>query len=88
MFSQNYSSLLQDTILALPASKVIIYERDVCLAEEIEKACYNIGGPSSSSSSQEQQKSSNIVAILGLLHVNGVAKQLLDKGAISIQSQD
>lgn len=76
------------TILALPASKVIIYERDVCLAEEIEKACYNIGGPSSSSSSQEQQKSSNIVAILGLLHVNGVAKQLLDKGAISIQSQD
>jgi len=79
------------TVLALPASKVIIHERDICLANEIHKACHDIGISSSSlppehqkQKNQQYQQPSTIVAVLGLLHVNGVAKQLLDNGAISI----
>jgi|AntRauTorckE5430_2_1112549.scaffolds.fasta_scaffold00332_1 hypothetical protein len=69
------------TVLALPFSKVIIHERDVYLAEEIRKACGSILDSSGG------LRESRIVAVLGLLHVNGVAKQLLDSGAISMQSK-
>jgi hypothetical protein len=69
------------TVLAFPFSKVIIHERDVYLAEEIRKACGSILDSSGG------LRESRIVAVLGLLHVNGVAKQLLDSGAISMQSK-
>lgn len=71
------------TVLALPASKVIIHERDVYLAEEIRKACGSSMDPLAG-----QKESTRVVAVLGLLHVNGVAKQLLDKGATPIHSKD
>lgn len=58
---------------ALPAAKVIVSERDVCLAEGIQKACEKV--------SMEKEGQSRVVAVLGLLHVNGVAKKLIENNA-------
>jgi pheromone shutdown protein TraB len=54
---------------ALPAARVILCERDEYLTRGIQDACR------SESNGKEPRR---VVAILGLLHVNGVAKQLLN----------
>lgn len=50
--------------LVLPVVKVILLERDVYLADGIREACRRAG------------PNGRVVAVLGLLHVNGVAKLL------------
>jgi pheromone shutdown protein TraB len=61
--------------LALPAARVILCERDDPLADGIRTACEVAVARRS-----EQGGTSNarVVAVLGLLHVNGVAQRLLD----------
>lgn len=72
-------------LIALPASQVIITERDEILTSGISQACQYVVSSSSSSSSQEEgleeenNKRNIVVAVLGLLHVNGVAKRLLQE---------
>lgn len=59
--------------LALPAARVILRERDDVLARGIRTACRV-----ASSSRTKNNKNARIVAVLGLLHVNGVAQRLLN----------
>ena len=54
--------------LALPAVRVVLTERDAILTNGIQSACQRAG------------KNGRVVAVLGLLHVNGVAKRMLDDG--------
>lgn len=58
------------TILALPAVRVILSERDGYLTRGVQAAC-RLQTPSG-------KQPERVVAVLGLLHVNGVAKQLLE----------
>jgi pheromone shutdown protein TraB len=51
-------------LVALPAVRVVLCERDEQLVHGIREAC-------------RLSEKGRVVAILGLLHVNGVAKQLL-----------
>lgn len=51
-------------VVALPAVKIVLQERDLCLADGIREACRQAG------------PDGRVVAVLGLLHVNGVAKLL------------
>ena len=69
-------------LLALPASKVIVSERDGVLKECIIDAI--VSAPKMEVRLREENEEESpsprkIVAILGLLHVNGVAKQLLEE---------
>ena len=57
-------------MLALPATRVILCERDDQLTEGIRAACRV-------AASKKPSGGGRVVAVLGLLHVNGVAKQLL-----------
>lgn len=57
--------------LALPAVSVILTERDEILTAGIQAACRRAG------------KGGRVVAVLGLLHVNGVAKRMLLAPALS-----
>lgn len=61
--------LLGYVALALPATRVILCERDDQLTAGIRAACR----------SASKKKNGRVVAILGLLHVNGVAKRLLQE---------
>jgi hypothetical protein len=54
--------------LALPATRIILCERDDQLADGIRAACRASSSPNAGG---------RVVAVLGLLHVNGVAKRLL-----------
>lgn len=56
--------------LALPATRIILCERDDALADGIRSAC------------QTAPKGGRVVAVLGLLHVNGVAKRLLSSTSL------
>ena len=68
-------------VLALPASKVIISERDAVLVRsivdtlELTKGCHRLDDSS--------EKRHKLVAVVGLLHVNGVAEQLIERGCCS-----
>ena len=55
--------------VALPAVQVILRERDTCLTTGIRAACRL--------ASSSGDKPGRVVAVLGLLHVNGIAQQLL-----------
>ena len=55
--------------VALPAVKVVLRERDAQLSDGIREACQIAA---------EKQDSGRVVAVLGLLHVNGVARRLLE----------
>ena len=55
--------------VALPAVKVILRERDVQLSDGIREACHIAA---------KKQDAGRVVAVLGLLHVNGVAKRLME----------
>jgi len=61
--------------LAIPTSKVIISERDQHLANGIRTACHALVDESVEVGCE--QNSQHVVAVLGMLHVNGVARQLL-----------
>jgi pheromone shutdown protein TraB len=60
-------------LLALPAVRVILRERDEYLERGIRAACRL-------AASKSESDQGRVVAVLGLLHVNGVAKRLVDKG--------
>lgn len=66
--------------VALPSTQIIIRERDDILTQGISKACQL--------AAKQQQRSKNrtnstsmprVVAVLGFLHVNGVAQRLMEK---------
>ena len=60
--------------LALPVTKVILRERDTQLANGVIDACQLVARRNE----QGMRKTGIIVAVLGLLHVNGVSKILLE----------
>jgi len=62
--------------LAIPTSRVIISERDQHLANGIRTACHALVDESVKVSCE--QNNQHIVAVLGMLHVNGVARHLLE----------
>ena len=62
------------TFLALPVIKVIIHERDDQLARGISRACQEVVKKRKNVESDERGR---VVAVLGLLHVNGVAERLI-----------
>lgn len=64
--------LLGYVALALPATRVILCERDDQLTEGIRAACR-------SATENGANDNARVVAVLGLLHVNGVAKRLLQQ---------
>ena len=53
--------------IALPAVKVIVTERDDILTQGIQEACQKAG------------EGGKVVAVLGMLHINGVAKRMLSE---------
>lgn len=66
--------LLGYVTLALPATRVILCERDDQLTDGIRAACRNVG----------HKENARVIAVLGLLHVNGVAKRLLQQGDANV----
>jgi len=77
------SSLALLVLLALPLTKIMLTERDQHLARGIRNACQVVQRkrfPSGVSSDETHNGNApTIVVIVGLLHVNNVAKQLLLK---------
>mmetsp|Transcript_7986 Transcript_7986/g.10148 ORF Transcript_7986/g.10148 Transcript_7986/m.10148 type:complete len:504 (-) Transcript_7986:102-1613(-) len=65
--------------IALPAAKLILGERDDKLANGISVACKVASEKYKSDDGEDaaSTKNARVVAVLGLLHVNGVAKKLL-----------
>jgi pheromone shutdown protein TraB len=59
--------------LVLPAVRIILTERDEILTEGIKASCRRAG------------KGGRVVAVLGLLHVNGVAQRMLTAAATESQ---
>jgi pheromone shutdown protein TraB len=81
VMASNFSFLLFCYLaVALPATRVIIRERDDRLTEGIQAACrlaaIRVAAENKDGSSSSSSKG-RVVAVLGLLHVNGVAKRLL-----------
>ena len=71
--------------VVLPAAQVIISERDDQLARGIDTACKVVSQRVAASTAQDRSNgddtstcNARVVAVLGMLHVNGVAKRLLD----------
>ena len=62
--------------LALPAVRVILTERDEVLTKGIQAACRRAG------------KGGHVVVVMGLLHVNGVAKRMLCVPSTSLPKMD
>ena len=66
--------------LALPAVRVILSERDNQLVEAIEAACEVAAEKQRGKrGSEETDHRARVVVVLGLLHVNGVAKKLVKR---------
>lgn len=61
--------------VALPAARVILRERDDCLTHGIREACRVAAKKAG------QGKRGRVVAVLGLLHVNGIAERLRNAGS-------
>lgn len=61
---------------ALPAVRVILTERDEYLTEKIQQACHQAG------------KGGRVVAVLGMLHVNGIAQRMLAAATEPILLED
>ena len=59
--------------VALPASRIIISERDEYLAKAIDEACRSV---SENDDDNDDMREKRVVAVLGLIHVNGIAKKL------------
>jgi len=65
------------TAVVLPMVRIILTERDDQLARGVSAACY-IAAEKASRDEEENQGGGRVVAVLGLLHLNGVAKRLID----------
>ena len=61
------------SFLAVPVTQVILYERDNQLTRGIQSACRL----AASKHSGDSDRPGRVVAVLGLLHINGVAQRLL-----------
>ena len=61
--------------VALPAARVILRERDDCLTHGIREACRVAAKKAG------EGKRGRVVAVLGLLHVNGIAERLRNSGS-------
>lgn len=64
--------------VALPAARVVLRERDDQLTAGIQQACRLAVGGKGSGNNNSTPK---VVAVLGLLHVNGVAQRILSSSA-------
>ncbi len=72
--------------LALPSVRVILTERDIQLTESIEAACKIAtateqicrDGNNNNNRDSNERRPKRVVAVLGLLHVNGIAKKLIE----------
>ena len=65
-------------LLAVPVAQVILYERDDQLTDGIRSACRLAASKHQGSrGSDESGSPGRVVAVLGLLHINGVAQRLL-----------
>lgn len=73
LVSSAFVLMLGYVALALPATRVILCERDDQLTQGIRAAC------KSASKNKKSNENARVVAVLGLLHVNGVAKRLLQQ---------
>jgi hypothetical protein len=78
MFSAAY------TFLAVPITQVILSERDDQLTEGIQAACRM----AAAKHKNEEGTNGRVVAVLGLLHVNGVAKRLLESNKVVVTERD
>ena len=68
--------------VALPAVRVILTERDEQLARGIRAACRRTAGTTTTTATtthEQELPPPKVVAVLGFLHVNGVAKRLLEE---------
>ena len=91
----HFSSLLLLTMtymsLVLPAVRVVLRERDDVMARGIQSAC-RLATRGSNNGSQSNSLKENgggrVVAVLGLLHVNGIAQRLLERPRHSVQDDD
>ena len=72
--------------IALPATRVVLRERDDQLTKGIRAACRQIVG-SDDQKKNVTQSPKRVVAVLGLLHVNGVAQRLLEGGGDLLERQ-
>jgi hypothetical protein len=76
--------------LVLPAARVVLWERDACLARGIRAACRRAAAEAAAASRWSRAdpppegagdegggRRGRVVAVLGLLHVNGVAERLV-----------
>ena len=72
-------------VLALPASKVIVSERDAVLVRSIVDTLEE-GTEEKHPTTAETRERHKLVAVLGLLHVNGVAEQLIERGCCGISN--
>lgn len=64
--------------LALPATRLILCERDDQLSRGIQAACRIAASKHKNlQNSASSETNGRVVAVLGLLHVNGVAQRLL-----------
>mmetsp|Transcript_30605 Transcript_30605/g.29515 ORF Transcript_30605/g.29515 Transcript_30605/m.29515 type:complete len:435 (-) Transcript_30605:100-1404(-) len=68
-------------LIALPAAKLVLIERDEPLAKGIQVACQLAAEKSLQNNDENEMTNLNtnnrVVAVVGLLHVNGVVKRLL-----------
>jgi pheromone shutdown protein TraB len=72
-------------LIALPAARVVLFERDEILTSGIRAACRLAASKHAQEDrdgqqqqqQQQQQRPGRVVAVLGLLHVNGVAQRFL-----------
>jgi hypothetical protein len=70
--------------LVLPAARVVLWERDACLARGIRAACRHAAMAAASRGPRADPppegagggRRGRVVAVLGFLHVNGVAERL------------
>jgi hypothetical protein len=73
--------------VALPGAKVIIRERDDQLTAGIQQACRLAVQSKGKLGKHNNAAPPKVVAVLGLLHVNGVAQRILSSSSATTPSQ-
>jgi hypothetical protein len=66
--------------VALPAARVVLRERDEQLTAGIRQAC-RLAVQQQQQNGSKKSSTPKVVAVLGLLHVNGVAQRILSSSA-------
>ena len=75
-------------LLAVPVTQVILYERDDQLTDGIRSACRLAASKHQGNRSGDKSGSpGRVVAVLGLLHINGVAQRLLSSEQSSVSAE-